>query len=58
MSATLEGAAVARLLGDAPLVSAPGRTFAVETRYAGKGPPLLPGRCAARTRPSASSRSW
>ena len=30
MSATLDGAAVARLLGDAPLVSAPGRTFAVD----------------------------
>ncbi|HET9330778.1 MAG TPA: ATP-dependent helicase HrpB, partial [Steroidobacteraceae bacterium] len=43
MSATLEGTAVARLLGDAPLVSAPGRTFGVETRFAGKGPPQLPG---------------
>jgi ATP-dependent helicase HrpB len=43
MSATLEGTAVARLLGDAPLVSAPGRTFSVETRFAGKGPPRLPG---------------
>jgi ATP-dependent helicase HrpB len=42
MSATLDGAAVARLLGDAPRVSAAGRAFAVETRYAGKGPPLLP----------------
>jgi ATP-dependent helicase HrpB len=42
MSATLDGAAVARLLGDAPRVSAAGRMFAVETRYAGKGPPLLP----------------
>ena len=43
MSATLEGTAVARLLGDAPLVRAPGRTFGVETRFAGKGPPQLPG---------------
>ena len=42
MSATLDGAAVARLLGDAPRVSAAGRVFTVETRYAGKGPPLLP----------------
>ena len=41
MSATLDGLAVARLLGDAPRVSAPGRTFEVETRYAGDGPPLL-----------------
>ncbi len=37
MSATLEGAAVSRLLGDAPVVMAHGRTFPVTTRYAGKG---------------------
>ena len=42
MSATLEGAAVAHLLGDAPVVAAHGRLFPVETRYAGRGPPLLP----------------
>jgi ATP-dependent helicase HrpB len=48
MSATLDGAAVARLLGDAPRISAEGRTFAVETRYAGKGPPLLPAPAGAR----------
>ncbi len=42
MSATLDGAAVARLLGDAPRVSAAGRTFGVVTRYAGKGQPPLP----------------
>ena len=42
MSATLDGAAVARLLGDAPRVSAAGRSFEVETRYAGQGPPPLP----------------
>ena len=42
MSATLAGAAVSRLLGDAPLVTAHGRSFAVETRYAGKGLPPLP----------------
>jgi ATP-dependent helicase HrpB len=42
MSATLDGAAVARLIEDAPLISAPGRAFAVETRYAGSGLPALP----------------
>src|SRR5207253_2198533 len=42
MSATLDGAAVASLLGDAPRVSAPGRLHPVETRYAGSGPPALP----------------
>ncbi len=42
MSATLDGAAVARLLGDAPVVSAPGRIFPVTTHYAGRGAPALP----------------
>ena len=42
MSATLDGAAVARLIGDAPLISAPGRSFAVTTHYLPAGPPLLP----------------
>jgi ATP-dependent helicase HrpB len=42
MSATLEGAAVSRLLGGAPVVTSQGRSFPVETRYAGKGAPLLP----------------
>jgi ATP-dependent RNA helicase HrpB len=42
MSATLEGAAVSRLLGDAPVIAAPGRSFLVQTRYAGKGLPPLP----------------
>ncbi|HEX8757231.1 MAG TPA: ATP-dependent helicase HrpB [Steroidobacteraceae bacterium] len=42
MSATLEGAAVSRLLGDAPVVSAHGRSFPVKTRYAGQGAPPLP----------------
>jgi len=37
MSATLDGAALAQLLGGAPVVSAPGRSFAVETRYAARG---------------------
>jgi len=43
MSATLDGEAVARLLGDAPIVTSQGRTFPVETRYVGKAAPLLPG---------------
>jgi ATP-dependent helicase HrpB len=34
MSATLDAAAVASLLGDAPVVTAEGRVFPVETRYA------------------------
>jgi ATP-dependent helicase HrpB len=33
MSATLDGAAVSRLLGDAPMVTAEGRAFPVDTRY-------------------------
>jgi ATP-dependent helicase HrpB len=33
MSATLDGAAVARLLGDAPVVTAEGRAFPVTTHY-------------------------
>jgi len=43
MSATLDGEAVARLLGDAPIVTSQGRMFPVESRFAGKGMPLLPG---------------
>jgi len=42
MSATLDGAAVARLLGDAPRVSTAARSFEVVTHYAGQGLPLLP----------------
>ncbi|HET6676585.1 MAG TPA: DEAD/DEAH box helicase, partial [Nitrospiraceae bacterium] len=34
MSATLDGAAVARLLDDAPIISSEGRLFPIETRYA------------------------
>jgi ATP-dependent helicase HrpB len=33
MSATLDGAGVARLLGDAPVITSEGRTYPVETRY-------------------------
>src|SRR4051794_27058892 len=36
MSATLDGARVARLLGDAPIVESEGRAFPVETRYLGR----------------------
>ncbi len=36
MSATLDGACVGRLLGDAPLVESEGRAFPVETRYLGR----------------------
>src|SRR6202030_895027 len=42
MSATLDGEGVAKLLDDAPIVSAPGRMFPVESRFVGKGAPLLP----------------
>lgn len=38
MSATLDGAAVARLLGDSPVIESQGRAFAVETRYLGRDP--------------------
>lgn len=43
MSATLDGANIARWLGDAPVVSSPGRMFPVEIRYDGRGLPALPG---------------
>ena len=36
MSATLDGARVARLLGDAPVIESLGRAFPVETRYLGR----------------------
>lgn len=42
MSATLDGEGVARLLEDAPIVTARGRMFPVESRFVGKGAPLLP----------------
>jgi ATP-dependent helicase HrpB len=38
MSATLDGAAVARLLGGAPVVSSAGRAFPVEVRHIDPGP--------------------
>ncbi len=36
MSATLDGARVGKLLGDAPVVESEGRAFPVETRYLGR----------------------
>jgi ATP-dependent helicase HrpB len=38
MSATIDGARVAALLGDAPVVESQGRAFPVETRYLGRDP--------------------
>jgi ATP-dependent helicase HrpB len=43
MSATLDGARVASLLDDAPIVDVPGRVFPVTIHYVGRGAPLLPG---------------
>jgi ATP-dependent helicase HrpB len=43
MSATLDTARVAELLGAAPVVEASGRAFPVEVHYLGKGLPTLPG---------------
>jgi ATP-dependent helicase HrpB len=36
MSATLDGAAVARLLGEAPVIESQGRAYPVDTRYLGR----------------------
>ena len=36
MSATIDGARIAGLLGDAPVVASEGRAFAVDTRYVGR----------------------
>jgi ATP-dependent RNA helicase HrpB len=38
MSATIDGARIAKHLGDAPVVASEGRAFAVETRYIGREP--------------------
>jgi ATP-dependent helicase HrpB len=38
MSATIDGARVARLLSDAPVIESLGRAFPVETRYLGRKP--------------------
>jgi ATP-dependent helicase HrpB len=42
MSATLDGAAVAALLGEAPIVTSPGLSFPVETRYLPARPDTRP----------------
>ena len=43
MSATIDGARIAQLLGDAPVIASEGRAFPVETRYAGRDPrPIEP----------------
>ncbi|MEI9899949.1 MAG: ATP-dependent helicase HrpB [Hyphomicrobium sp.] len=38
MSATLDGARVAQLLGNAPVIASEGRAFPVDTRYLGRDP--------------------
>ncbi|HXY90209.1 MAG TPA: DEAD/DEAH box helicase, partial [Xanthobacteraceae bacterium] len=38
MSATLDGARVAKLLGEAPVIESKGRAYPVETRYLGRDP--------------------
>src|ERR1700710_651314 len=38
MSATLDGARIAKLLGDAPVIASEGRAWPVETRYLGRKP--------------------
>ena len=40
MSATLDGARVGTLLGDAPVIESAGRAFPVDTRYLGRRPDL------------------
>ena len=43
MSATIDGARVAKLLGDAPVIASEGRAFPVDTRYLGRDPrPIEP----------------
>src|SRR4029079_5471551 len=49
MSATLDGARVAKLLGDAPVIESEGRAFPVETRYRGRAPNILIERQVAET---------
>ncbi|HVS23434.1 MAG TPA: DEAD/DEAH box helicase, partial [Gammaproteobacteria bacterium] len=51
MSATLDGAAVARLLGGAPVIEHSARVHAVATYYVGKGLPALPGARATGSEP-------
>jgi ATP-dependent helicase HrpB len=57
MSATLDGARVAALLGNVPVVTAEGRTFPVETRFVGKSAPLLPDPTAPRGTSESSEKA-
>jgi ATP-dependent helicase HrpB len=51
MSATIDGARVAKLLGGAPVIAAAGRSFPVGTRYLGRDPrPIAPQMADAITR--------
>ncbi len=50
MSATLDGAAVARMLDDAPIITAAGKLFPVTTRYVGRSAPVLPAAAGPGTR--------
>src|SRR4051812_33636962 len=38
MSATIDGARISKLIGDAPVIESQGRAFPVETRYLGRDP--------------------
>jgi len=57
MSATLEVTQVAQQLGDAALVSVPGRPFEVQIHYLGRGLPLLPSPPGALSQAAASARA-
>lgn len=54
MSATLDGEAVSKLLDSAPIITAQGRTFPVESRFVGKGAPLLPSSVPGQESPEAA----
>lgn len=56
MSATLDARAIGDWLGGAPVVVAAGRSFPVETRFAGKGAPPLPAAGAPHTRGESPER--
>ena len=57
MSATLEVERVAALLDDAAVVRTTGRPFAVDIRYLGRGPPLLPAAAGAGVRHEAAPQA-
>ena len=59
MSATLDAAPVAKLLGDAPVLTSEGRMYPVETRYlaaAGAGAAPAPGAAGGGARPQGGDR--